>query len=304
MHAPPIGLKRVSTIAVNCGAGARDTGCKDGPGAFQRHWDRSPCTVDTQLVWEWMPEGLCMEGAAPLDSVARTARWLATATGRLTERGRRCLVIGGDHSCAIGTWSGVSRAMRSPGPLGLIWVDAHMDMHVPETTHSGAINGMPIAALLGYGSSELTGLAGGRPALDPDRVCLVGARSFEPEEVAFAQRHGVRVIGMDEVARRGVADSLAEARAIVTRGTAGYGMSLDLDAFDPTEAPGVGTPAPGGIHVREFLDIWTDLTSDPACRAIEIVEYNPHRDQAGRTVRLLGTLVATAVGEERLQWTG
>jgi arginase len=301
MGAVAMGLKRIPTIAVACGAGARDPGCKDGPAAFRQYWDRDSCG-DAQLIWETMPENLCADGAAPLDAVARTSCWLAAATRRLTESGSRPLVIGGDHSCAVGTWSGVSRAMQSSGPLGLVWIDAHMDMHTPETTHSGAINGMPLAALLGYGSPKLIGIAGDRRALEPRHVCLVGTRSFEPEEMVFAKRHGVRVINMDEVARRGVADVLAEAHAIASKGTAGYGLSLDLDAFDPTEAPGVGTPAPGGIHAGEFLDAWTRLSRDLACRAIDFVEFNPHRDQSGKTARLLGALVAASVREERLRW--
>lgn len=301
MSTVAMGQKRIPIVAVACSAGARDPGCNDGPAAFRQYWDRSG---DAELAWEAMPADLCQKGTAPLDAVAHTSRWLAATTCRLTKSGGRPLVVGGDHSCAVGTWSGVSRAMQSAGPLGLIWIDAHMDMHTPETTHSGAINGMPLAALLGYGSPKLTGIAGGRRALDPRHVCLVGARSFEPEEAVFAKRHGVRVIAMDEVARRGVPDVLAEARAIVTKGTAGYGLSLDLDAFDPIEAPGVGTPAPGGIRARDFLDTWSSLAADPACCAIEYVELNPHRDQARKTVQLLGTLVATAIHEERLRWAG
>src|SRR5262245_18824930 len=295
-----IGLKRIPTIAVGCGAGARDPGCKDGPAAFRRHWERGERAA--QLDWNTLPAGLCTDDAAPLEAVARANRWLAPATCRLTESGAFFLAIGGDHSCAIGTWSGVARAM--PGPLGLIWIDAHMDMHTLQTTHSGAINGMPVAALLGYGAPELTAIAGGRPALDPDRICLVGARSFEPEEVVFAKRHGIRVIGMEEVSRRGVADALAEARAIAMRGTAGYGVSLDVDAFNPAEAPGVGTPEPDGIHVREFLDGWSDLAGDPVCRAIEIVEYNPHRDRADKTAQLMSAIVTATVREERMRWAG
>lgn len=302
MGATAVGSKRIPTVAVACGAGARDGGCKDGPSAFRVHWEHGDRPA--RLVWETAPEELCKTGAAPLDAAARTSGWLATATCRLTERGDFFLVIGGDHSFAIGTWSGVARATRQSGPLGLVWIDAHMDMHVPETTHSGAINGMPVAALLGYGAPELTGLAGGRPALAPDHVCLVGARSFEPEEVVFAKRHGIRVIGMDEVSRRGIADALAEARAIATRGTAGYGISLDLDSFDPSDAPGVGTPEPGGIRAREFLKVWGDFAGDPACRAIEIVEYNPHRDPAAQTARLMSALVAETAREERLRWAG
>jgi arginase len=304
MGAVAMGLDRIPAIAVGCGAGARDPGCKDGPAAFRQYWDGASNSGDAQLVWAPMPEGFCSDGAAPLDAVACVSQWLAQTTRRLAEGGSRPLVIGGDHSCAVGTWSGVSRATQRSGPLGLVWIDAHMDMHTPETTHSGAINGMPLAALLGYGSPRLTRIAGDRRALEPHHVCLVGTRSFEPEEMVFAKRHGVRVIDMDEVARRGIADVLAEAHAIATKGTAGYGLSLDLDAFDPTEAPGVGTPAPGGIRAREFLDAWSGLTANPACRAIEFVEFNPHRDEGDKTVRLLGTLVAAAVRKERLRWAG
>jgi arginase len=304
MSAIAMGADRIPVVAVGCGEGARDPGCKDGPAAFRQYWNRNAPSDGAQLVWEAVPEGVCADGAAALDAVARTSQWLAQTTRKLTENGSRPLVVGGDHSCAVGTWSGVSRATQDSGPLGLVWIDAHMDMHTPETTHSGAINGMPLAALLGYGSPRLTAIAGDRRALEPGHVCLVGTRSFEPEEMVFAKRHGIRVIQMDEVARRGVADVLAEARAIATRGTAGYGLSLDLDAFDPSEAPGVGTPAPDGISAGEFLDVWGGLSADPACRAVEFVEFNPHRDQAGKTVRLLGTLVAAAIRKERLRWAG
>ncbi|MPZ39323.1 MAG: arginase [Rhizobiales bacterium] len=303
MRVPAITAERartILTVEVACGAGALDPGCKAGPAAFRQHWDDGAVSTDVQLVWERMPPLLCQDGMPPLESVAQTARWLAERSRRLTEDDSRFLVIGGDHSFAVGTWSGVSDALRHRGPLGLIWIDAHMDMHVPETTHSGAINGMPVAALLGYGAPELTGLAGNQRAVDPRHICLVGARSFEPEEVTFAKRHGVRVIGMDECARRGIADSLAEARAIATNGTVGYGVSLDLDAFDPADAPGVGTPAPDGIRASEFLDLWADLTRSPTCRGIELVEYNPFRDRENRTARLMSTLVAaSAVGDER-----
>jgi arginase len=295
-------IRPVVAVAAACGAGALDPGCKDGPAAFQRYWDRLAHSRQADLVWEQMPEGLCADGTAPLNAVARNGRWLAGATRRLAESDSRFVVIGGDHSCAIGTWSGVSEAMRSFGSLGLIWIDAHMDMHVPATTHSGAVNGMPVAALLGHGAPELIGLAGGRRAIDPRHICLVGARSFEPEEIKFARDHEIRVIGMDEVSRRGVDDALAEARAIASRGIAGYGVSLDLDAFDPADAPGVGTPAPGGIRANDFLDLWLDMTRSPACRGIEIVEYNPSRDQEDRTTRLMSILVAAIVGEERRQW--
>jgi arginase len=250
-------------------------------------------------MWENLPEDLT-DGATPLDTVARVTRWVAATAQRVIESRRRLLVVGGDHSCSIGTWNGVARVTH--GPLGLIWIDAHTDMHTPQTTHTGAIHGMPVAALLGYGAPELTGLAGDRPALAPERVCVVGARSFEAEEVEFALRHKVRVIEMDEVSRRGIADCLAEARDIAGRGSGGYGVSLDLDVFDPIDAPGVGTPAPGGLRADGFRDAWTDLTRNAACRGVEIVEYNPFHDRASRTAQLMATLVSSAVHVEGLQW--
>lgn len=296
-------VRPVVAVAAACGAGARDQGCADGPAAIRRYWDRYRYSELTGLVWEQMPEGICA-GASPLQAVAGANRWLAEVTRGLVQHDRRFVVVGGDHSCAIGTWSGVSAALRPFDPLGLIWIDAHTDMHTPETTHSGAINGMPIAVLLGHGAPELTRIAGGRSAIDPRHICLVGARSFEPEEVMFARKHGVRVIDMNEVARRGIGDAIAEARSIAGRAKAGFGVSLDLDAFDPVDAPGVGTPASGGIRAPEFLDLWLDLIASPACRGIEIVEYNPWRDRGERTARLLSTLMTAVVGEERKQWAG
>ncbi|MCC6889366.1 MAG: arginase family protein [Hyphomicrobiales bacterium] len=294
----------ITAIAAAWGAGALDGGCKDGPAAFRRHWERSSHARQVPLAWEWLPGEALAVGAAPLQAVVQGGHWLAGVAERVTVCGSRPLAIGGDHSCAIGTWSGVARAMRHRGPLGLIWIDAHMDMHVPETTHSGAINGMPLAALLGHGAAELTAMAGDRPALEPHRVCLIGARSFEPEEVEFARRHGVRVIDSDELGRRGLDAALDEARAIAMRDSCGFGVSLDLDAFDPVDAPGVGTPVGGGIRAGAFLDAWTDLTQTPACRAIEIVEYNPRRDRAGRTAALMTALVSSATGTARLRWAG
>jgi arginase len=189
----------------------------------------------------------------------------------------------------------VADALRKSGPLGLVWIDAQMDMHVPATTHSGAINGMPLAALLGYGAAELTSVAKTGPAIHSQHVCLVGVRSFESEELELAERLNIRLIRMEEVSRRGVERVLAEAQGIAADGTAGYGVSLDLDVFDPLEAPGVGTPVPGGIRAETFLDTWGELIRDSHCVGFEVVEYNPSRDQTGRTARLMRDLISAWV---------
>jgi arginase len=281
----------IAAVEVAIGAGAKDSGCRDGPAGFRQQAEADLRALGVTLAWRYMQPSLREIAAPPLDVVASTARWTARVTRNFVTKDNRFLVVGGDHSCAVGTWSGVADALRPSGALGLIWIDAHMDMHVPETSHSGAINGMPVAALLGYGAPQLTSVAHSGAAIDPRHLCLIGARSFEPEEVAFAQRHGVRVIDMPEVQRRGIKAVLAEAHAIAARGTAGYGVSLDLDAFDPVEAPGVGTPAPDGIHAADFLAPWSELIKDPACVGIEIVEYNPAHDRDGRTARLMQDLV-------------
>jgi arginase family enzyme len=192
--------------------------------------------------------------------------------------------------------------LRHSGLLGLIWIDAYLDMRRPATMHSGAINSMPVATLLGYGTPELASIFRSRGAISPNHICLIGARSFEREEIAFARRHDVRVIGMDELSRRGIEAACAEARAIAGRCVVGYGVSLDLDAFDPADAPGVGTPEPGGIRANEFRAAWADLTCGSLCTGLEIVEYNPYRDRADRTARLIGDLIAATVSEKRLRW--
>lgn len=298
-----------AAIAVSRGAGALYHGCEDGPAAFRRHLDRHAASFERgqltweqltweQLTWELTPEDSARGDETTIELIARTNRWLAETTRRLAQSGKFFVVIGGDHSCAIGTWNGASEGLRAP--LGLIWIDAHMDMHVPETTPSGAINGMPLAALLGHGLPQLTALS--RGAIPPDRICLIGTRSYELEEVAFAARHGIRIIDMNEISRRGVDEVCAEARTIADSGAAGYGVSLDLDVFDPADAPGVGSPEAGGLRASDFLPAWADLTSSPRCVGIEIVEYNPHRDRADRTARLMSGLVAAAVGKETVQW--
>ena len=187
---------------------------------------------------------------------------------------------------AMGTWSGVARARRSDGALGLIWIDAHLDAHTPATTPSGNRHGMPIAYLLGCGDDALRHLAGSRPALRPQNVCIVGVRSCERQEAALLRRLGVRVIGDDEIARIGVEAALRSAMEIVRRGTIGFGVSLDLDVIDPVDAPGVGTPVAGGIPARALSVALEGIGRQPGFVGLELVEYNPDRDRDGRTARI------------------
>ena len=213
--------------------------------------------------------------------VAEFSARLAAAVGASIAAGRLPVVVGGDHSCAVGTWSAAAAALRRGGEarrLGLVWIDAHLDAHTPETSASQMPHGMPLAALLGHGPPSLTGIADAWPKLRPRDVVLVGARSWEPGEAALLERLGVRVIAGDEVAARGFADCIREAIGTVTAGTAGWGLSFDIDALDPVDAPGTGTPVERGLRLREVAAPLRGLARDPRLVAAELVEYNPVLD--------------------------
>lgn len=192
-------------------------------------------------------------------------------------------VIGGDHSIAIGTWS----ALASTGEMGLIWFDAHMDAHTPKTSPSFAYHGMPIACLLGEGSPSLIQIGNGIPKLKPENVVLIGVRSYEPGELHFLSDKGVKVFYMRDVKEQGFQAILKTAIDIVSKNTTSFGLSLDLDGFDPEIAPGVGSPAANGLTSDEVLP-WLHLIKDhPKFRAMEITEYNPHLDIQMKTAHLI-----------------
>jgi arginase len=202
-------------------------------------------------------------------------------------------VIGGDHSCAGGTWAGVARTLQ--GELGLVWVDAHMDSHTPGTSHTGRLHGMPLAWLLGQDDNPLYGLASGVVA--PNRVALIGVRSFEPEEEERLDRLGVRVFHIEEVHKRGLDAVFGDALAIATTGTTGFGISIDLDAVTPEEAPGVGTPVAGGIEGAQLARVLERVAGRADLLAMELVEYLPRLDPDGRSARVaIGLLLAALCG--------
>ncbi len=191
------------------------------------------------------------------------------------------VVLGGDHSIAAGTWRGVGRALgEAPG---LLWIDAHLDAHTPESSRTHNAHGMPLAALLGAGAPEMAGQAG--PPLDPARIAVIGVRSHEPDEMRLLAAFGVRVFGMAEIRRVGLGRVFEEALAIVARGGRPFGLSLDLDALDPLIAPGVSTPVADGLGVPELARALAGLVRARRCIAVEIVEYCPERDPHGLTAR-------------------
>lgn len=288
---------RIEIIGAASGHGAPDSRCADAPAALQAAGLLPRLrAAGVDAVWRTTVKPTAANARMPLTAVAQMSRDLARHAAASISRDCVPLVLGGDHSCAIGTWKGV--AQGTPGPLGLIWVDAHMDAHTNETTESGRLHGMPLACLLGHGDPELVGIAGGA-RLEPRNVCLVGIRSFEKGEAALLQRLGVRIFSMREIKQRGLAAVMTEAREIACAQTAGYGISVDLDAIDPHDAPGVGSPVKGGLRAADLLTALAEHANDPALRALEIVEYNPHLDRDARTIALVPAIAEALLSPQR-----
>jgi arginase len=289
----------VRIVGVASGWGAPDPRCAEGPAAL-----RSAGLIgrlrEAGLDAAWSTTIPAPVQGDPLSSVSLVNEKLAGQVEKLVVRDRLPVVLGGDHSCAIGTWKGAARAVSARGSLGLVWIDAHMDAHTPRTTPSGKLHGMPLACLLGYGDSRLAA-SGGAGRLEPGRVCLVGVRSFETGEAALLKRLGVRIFFMPEVVKRGLAAVMQEAVAIARGNGEPYGISLDLDAVDPRDAPGVGTPAKGGIRGAELLRSLARTGADSALAGLEIVEYNPHHDKRGATARLVGDIIHVALAPRVLR---
>lgn len=288
--------RQVEVIGAAWGLGGADPGCAEAPAALSAPLVRrlAACGVPAAIGPVLSPSSTDRRRSAV---VGQLCGRLAAAVADARRQGRLPCVIGGDHSCAGGTWSGVARTLR--GALGLVWIDAHMDSHTPATSHTGRLHGMPLAWLLGQDDDPLYGLASG--VLEPRHVCLVGVRSYEPEEDERLRRLGVRVLFMDDVRRDGIDAALAEAIDIASQGTEAFGVSIDLDVITPEEAPNVGTPVSGGVTSAELARALEAIAGRPSLAALELVEYSPRLDRDGRSARVALELLSAALcgaGEE------
>lgn len=203
------------------------------------------------------------------------------------------LVLGGDHSLAIGSVAG---AVEAKGNLGCIWFDAHGDMNTEETTPSGNIHGMSLAASIGLGHPDLTRLGGFGPKFDPHKVALVGARSIDQDERRLIRESGMHVFTMTDIDDEGISAVMRQAIDIATNGTAGVHLSVDLDAMDPMYAPGVGTAVNGGFTYREGHLAMELLAAAGCVVSVDFVEVNPILDQKNRTGEMAVELAASLLG--------
>lgn len=284
--------KTFNLIGCATGMAGADVHSGDGPLAIQSSMHLTALKESgIKLEWKKMLMAPEVVGERIDIAVAESCLQLAKLISPLAKNREPVCVVGGDHSCAIGTWSGVYDAVREEGDLGLIWIDAHMDSHTPETSESGRIHGMPLACLLGHGYSTLTSLMHAEAKLKPENVCLIGVRSYEKGEQELLERLNVRVYFMDEVSKRGFDNVLTEAVQHVTRNTVAYGLTLDMDAIDPLDAPGVDVPEENGIRGADVCKALANMVHDDRLIATELVEFDPGHDVDHKTEYLLADIL-------------
>lgn len=236
-----------------------------------------------------------------LHEIAETCKGLAALTHRTLEEGLMPLVLGGDHSIALGSVAGVAAHYRKQNKrIGVLWLDAHGDMNTPESSPSGNVHGMPLASIIGYGPPELTELAGFRPMVEPRNVALVGIRDLDARERRIVKDSGVHVFTMRDIDERGMREVVADALRFATDEADGVSVSLDLDFVDPEDAPGVGTPVRGGVTYREAHLALEMIADSEAMVSMEVVEINPVIDESNKTANLGVELVLSGLGKKIL----
>lgn len=230
-----------------------------------------------------------------LSQVAEGNKRLAEMVDQEVKKERFPLILGGDHSIAIGSLAGTSKHYNN---LGVIWYDAHGDLNSDETSPSGNIHGMPLAASLGIGHEKLTSILDYYPKVRPENVIVIGARDLDPGEKALIRRLGIQVYTMHEVDRLGMPKVMEQTITYLKERTDGVHLSLDLDGLDPSEAPGVGTPVRGGLTYRESHLAMEMLAESKIITSAEFVEVNPILDVKNKTAEAAVGLIGSLFGEQ------
>jgi arginase len=302
-------MKPVHIIGVPLDLGGNRRGTDMGPSAFRIAGLAEQLTtlgikvVDKGDVPSPIPE---KKGAGDphkryVKEIARVCQRVFHTSLASFSEGAMPIVLGGDHSLGAGSVAAAAAHVRKSGkPLGLIWVDAHADMNNPSSSESGNVHGMPLAALLGTGPSELAHFDGAAPAVLARHTVLVGIRNLDEIEKQIVRASKVQVFTMKEVDRLGIAEVMERAIAIATRGTGGFHVSYDLDACDPTVAPGVGTPVKGGLSYREAHLVMETVAESGKMTSFDLVEVNPTLDIRNTTAEFGTELALSALGKNIL----
>ncbi|MDQ1559691.1 MAG: arginase [Pyrinomonadaceae bacterium] len=298
--------RRVSIIGVPLSFGAGTAGVDLGPAAMrvarlnQRLASLGYEVRDLGDMRLERPQTIAaaQDKAKYLHEISIACEELATEVQRAMRAGEFPVILGGDHSIAAGSVAGAASILRERGQqIGMIWFDAHADMNTPETTMSGNVHGMPLAALLGYGAPELTHIAGFAPKLDPRYCAHLGARDLDPAERELIRKLGMRFFTMREIDERGMSACIDEAIAIAKQAPGGYYVTLDVDALDPGDAPGSGTVVRGGLTYRESHLALEKIAEAGGMIAFEVVEINTALDVNNRTAELGVELILSAMGK-------
>jgi arginase len=293
-------LQQVAVIGAPLDLGAGRRGVDMGPSAIRyaglepRIEELGRRCVDRGDVMTAVAEASAVgdERVRFLPQIKETCERIAELVAQAVEGGSLPLVLGGDHSVALGTLGGLARAS---GPGGVLWLDAHGDLNRPGTSPSGNVHGMPLAAALGLGGPEFESEAYPLPALEPRRVALLGVRSLDPAERELLAELDALVFTMSDLDRIGVEAAMREALAHVA-GPGFVHVSLDMDVVDPEVAPGVGTPVRGGLSYREAHLAMELIAESGLAGSLEVVEVNPILDRENQTAKLAVELVASALG--------
>ena len=241
------------------------------------------------------------KSAKYLGEIAETCKGLADMVCKTLDEDMVPLVLGGDHSIALGTAAGAAAHFHKQSKrIGMIWLDAHGDMNTPESSPSGNVHGMPLAAIMGYGPPELTEMGGIKPMVEPRNVVLVGIRDLDSKERRLVRDSGVHIYTMRDIDERGMREVMSEALKFAGDDTAGVAVSLDMDFVDPSDAPGVGTPVRGGVTYREAHLALEMIADSKSMVSFELVEINPVIDLHNTTATLGVELVLSGLGKKIL----
>ncbi len=299
--------RKATVIGVLMDLGADRRGVDMGPSAVRvADLNERLCTLgyevtDAGNIPVRNPEMLPISDrtAKYLPEIATACQKLADQVEAALEAGSIPIVLGGDHSIAIGSVGGLSAFHRKRNEkVGVIWFDAHGDMNTPESSPSGNIHGMPFAAILGHGAQALTHISGFAPKVEPEDCVLIGARSVDPDEAVALKASGIRVVTMRELDERGMSAVMDEAMWLASRRTAGFHVTMDMDFVDPDYAPGVGTPVPGGPTYRESHLAMEKVADSGKMLSFELTEVNPVLDISNKTAELGVQLILSAFGKK------
>jgi len=241
------------------------------------------------------------KNAKYLEEIAATCKDVAEIVRKTIDEDLIPLVLGGDHSIAVGTAAGVAAHFRKESKrAGLVWLDAHGDTNTPESSPSGNVHGMPLAAIMGYGPAELVDLGGAKPMIEPRNVALVGVRDLDSRERKLIKASGAHIFTMRDIDERGMREVMSDALRFASDDTAGIAVSLDMDFVDPSDAPGVGTPVRGGVTYREAHLALEMIADTKSLVSFELVEINPVIDLHNTTALLGVELILSGLGKKIL----